>query len=120
VPAEQVEQGGVDGRDREWREAQHSREGGQQRDALRCITPDERRCDARLDELDDRGLCLGRERCDGARLAVSDHAVVRRDPDDHVRRGRSIGRPEPEDLLERCGERDRLDAGDVQRGCSWW
>ena len=112
VTTGQVEERRVDGRERERREPEHSRERVEQRDTLQRVASHERGRNARLDELDDRRLRLGRERLDGARLPPAHDTLVGDDANQHVRRARPVGHPEPEDLLERGRERDRFDAPD--------
>src|SRR5207237_1160656 len=81
-----VEERGVDGGERERREAEHSRERVEQRDTLQRVTSHEGGRNARLDELDHRRLRLGRERLDGARLPPAHDPLVSDDANQHVRR----------------------------------
>ena len=112
VTAGHVEERRVNGRERERRETEHPRERVEQRDALKRVASHERGRNARLNELDDRRLRLGRERLDRARLPPAHDPLVGDDANQHVRRARPVGHPEPEDLLERGRERNRFDALD--------
>src|SRR3954454_17826130 len=76
------------------------------------VLPDELRCDALLDERDDRLLRLARQRRHGTSLAVADEAVLADDSHENVGRGRPHDVAEPERCLQPCVERHRLDAGD--------